>query len=88
MSRFEIEIIMLRRDIIKCNASIKRFDMERARRYFERAWARYAAGYYSDTEEEQLFWLRNNFVDNVAHAWTFSERGYYVEGLILARAEF
>ena len=71
--------------ITACNENIKNGNMACAKEYFDLAWKEYASGNYDDTDEKQLFWLRDNFY-HVGSGYGVTEEAEFYENAILAAA--
>lgn len=71
--------------ITACNENIKAGNMDRAKDAFDLAWKEYAKGNYDDTDEKQLFWIRDNFYAIGSGYFANDEADFY-ENAILAAA--
>ena len=71
--------------ITACNANIKANKKSRAKKAFDLAWNEYANGNYDDTDEKNLFCIRNNFYV-VGSGYGVTEKADFYENSILASA--
>ena len=71
--------------ITACNANIKANKKSRAKKAFDLAWKEYANGNYDDTDEKNLFCIRNNFYV-VSSGYGVTEKADFYENAILASA--
>ena len=71
--------------ITACNENIKADNMARAKNDFDLAWKEYANGNYDDTDEKNLFWLRDNFYA-VGSVYCVTAEADFYENAILASA--
>lgn len=71
--------------ITACNANIKANKKSRAKKAFDLAWNEYANGNYDDTDEKNLFCIRNNFYV-VGSGYGVTEKADFYENAILASA--
>ena len=71
--------------ITACNENIKADNMARAKKDFDLAWKEYANGNYDDTDEKNLFLLRDNFYA-VGSGYCVTDEADFYENAILASA--